>query len=156
MVTLLTLPLQHFNYGTCKGARRAWRQQLPGPSTFLKDWRFSLRISYMAQSLLTIRNWEDLARLANYNCVELARLAGTTPRNLQRFFKRRFGTSPQAWINAHRLTKAKQLILQGRGTKELSHLLGYKQVSHFCRQFRKVHGISPRVVRPKERFDQPL
>jgi AraC-like DNA-binding protein len=36
--------------------------------------------------------------------------------------------------------------------KEVAFALGYKQVSHFSRQFKQFHGVSPGDFWPNHRF----
>lgn len=89
-------------------------------------------------------NWAELGRRARYDATGLAKLAKVHVRQLQRFFRQRLGGSPQAWLNQFRLFEAKRLVLQGASTKEISFELGFKQTSHFCREFRRAYGNSPR------------
>ena len=98
----------------------------------------------MDQVLRAVDNWAELGRRARYDATGLAKLTKVHVRQLQRFFRQRLGVSPQVWLNQLRLFEAKQLVLQGASTKEISFVLGFKQTSHFCREFRRAYGNSPR------------
>ena len=90
-----------------------------------------------------VGNWTELGQLARYDATGLARLTKVHVRQLQRFFHERLGISPQAWLNRLRLFEAKRLVLEGNSTKEIAFTLGFKQSSHFCREFRRTYGVSP-------------
>ncbi|HXF10542.1 MAG TPA: helix-turn-helix transcriptional regulator [Desulfuromonadaceae bacterium] len=86
---------------------------------------------------------ESLAVTAHYEAKELARLCDISPRQLQREFRRRFGCSPQNWLNERRIQAAQQLLLLGQPVKVVALELGYKQTSHFCRHFKQQLNMTP-------------
>src|SRR5215472_5677970 len=89
---------------------------------------------------------------ARYDARELARLFEMSPRQLQRKFSRYMKRSPQEWLNAQRIMASRQLLLSGVTVKEVAFELGFKQVSHFCRQFKKYHNVTPsEFVRSKSK-----
>ena len=97
----------------------------------------------MTQLLLIKEPWEALARKAHYNSNELAGLCGVSTRQLQRHFRRHFRCSPQAWLNQRRLLLAELLLLKGETVKKVAFDLGFKQTSHFCRQFKSHNHMTP-------------
>jgi len=54
-----------------------------------------------------------------------------------------FGSSPQDWLNEQRLIRAGKLLKQLRSVKSVAFPLGFKQVSHFSREFKFQYGIAP-------------
>jgi AraC family cel operon transcriptional repressor len=80
---------------------------------------------------------------ARYDARELARLFDMSPRQLQRKFNRYMKRSPQDWLNEQRVMAARRLLLTGGSVKEVAFELGFKQVSHFCRQFKMYHHMTP-------------
>lgn len=80
---------------------------------------------------------------ARYDARELAKLFQMSPRQLQRKFNRYLKRSPQDWLNEQRVMAARRLLLSGRTVKEVAFELGFKQVSHFCRQFKMYHHLTP-------------
>jgi AraC-like DNA-binding protein len=52
--------------------------------------------------------------------------------------------SPQEWLNEKRMTVACQMLLLGEPVKRVAIDLGFKQVSHFCRSFKKRQRMTPR------------
>jgi AraC-like DNA-binding protein len=87
--------------------------------------------------------WDRLAETAHYNANELARTCGISTRQLQRHFRRCFRCSPQSWLNERRLVVARDLLLSGESIKKVALDLGFKQPSHFCRQFKSRNKITP-------------
>jgi len=87
--------------------------------------------------------WEKLAQTALYNSNKLADLCGVSMRQLQRHFRCRFRCSPQSWLNERRLLAAEALLLSGDSVKKVALDLGFKQSSHFCRQFKSRNSMTP-------------
>lgn len=87
--------------------------------------------------------WKQLAEAANFNARELARLCRLSDRQLQREFCRYLGRSPQDWLNEQRIEAARQLLLSGLPVKRVAYELGFKQSSHFCRQFKEAGNLTP-------------
>jgi AraC-like DNA-binding protein len=83
--------------------------------------------------------WQDMASKARYNAANLARIYGVSKRQLEREFQKQLGYSPQSWLDRQRILASKQLLLSGRLIKQVASELGFKQTSHFCRQF-KIHN----------------
>ena len=97
----------------------------------------------MGRLCLTEWNWEELAQSAHYNAHELAKLCGISTRQLQRHFRFRFRCSPQSWLNYRRLLAAEGLLRSGDSVKKVAFDLGFKQPSHFCRQFKTRNKMTP-------------
>lgn len=97
----------------------------------------------MGRLLLADWNWEELAQAAHYDANKLAELCGVSTRQLQRHFRCRFHCSPQSWLNHRRLLAAEGLLLSGDSVKKVALDLGFKQPSHFCRQFKNRNHMTP-------------
>src|SRR5689334_9933219 len=97
----------------------------------------------MGRLFLTEGKWEQLAEMAHYDANELARLCGISTRHLQRHFRNEFRRSPQHWLNDRRLQAAQVRLLSGEPVKKVALDLGFKQISHFCRQFKNRNKITP-------------
>jgi AraC-like DNA-binding protein len=101
----------------------------------------------MERLLLVKGQWEALAETAHYDANKLARICGVSTRQLQRHFRRIFHCSPQNWLNDRRLLAAQALLVSGESVKKVALELGFKQSSHFCRQFKTLIGIKPSEFR---------
>lgn len=86
---------------------------------------------------IPLEEWHALAKIARYNANEFARQLHLSTRQLQRVCRLRVGRSPQEWLNEQRIASAKDLLLSGNlSVREVAFGLGFKEVSHFCRQFK--------------------
>lgn len=76
---------------------------------------------------------------------ELARLAGVTPRTLQRMFASCAGVSPTWVIRRYRLVDAAELVRDGTRVDwaEVAVRLGYADQAHLTRDFARAFGRTP-------------
>jgi AraC family transcriptional regulator len=95
----------------------------------------------MAKALF--ERWKQLADTARYDAKELANLCNLSVRQLERDFRRNMDRSPQDWLNEQRIRAAQQLLVSGQPVKKVAFELGFKQVSHFCRQFKIKNNVTP-------------
>jgi AraC-like DNA-binding protein len=86
-----------------------------------------------------------MAQQSAYSASLLSRTIKISGRQLQRYTQEIFKQSPQAWLNGERLALAATLLLKERSAKIVAFQLGFKQASHFSREFKHYHGISPKV-----------
>jgi AraC-like DNA-binding protein len=73
---------------------------------------------------------------------ELAQRLHVSPAHFRRLFKAHIGTSPKAFQVAQRINRAKELLAEGVSIKETAATLGFSDVFHFMRRFRKVTGYT--------------
>lgn len=97
----------------------------------------------------TTTNWEALAGQANYCPRELARLCHVSLRTLQRRFAQNYGMTISDWMRHVRLAKAYARVVAGEPIKAVAYDLAFKQLSHFSRVFKEVHGVAPSLVSPR-------
>lgn len=85
---------------------------------------------------------------------DLAQTVFLSTHYLCRLFKQVCGVSPMEYVANLRMTKAKELLIQGLSVEQTCEQVGYGNFSHFSRQFRQKVGISPRqyiaLNRPKQ------
>ena len=102
----------------------------------------------MSARLLRITNWEKLARCADFEPAKMAALCQTSLRTLERFFAEHFHQSPREWARALQCRLARQLIASGYSTKAAAVELKFANGSHFCHQFKRIHGVPPQTFAP--------
>lgn len=74
----------------------------------------------------------------------MARQAGLSVVHLRRLCVERWDEPLVTWLQGRRLVAAEQLLREGRKVREIAPLVGYRQVTHFSRHFRRSFGVSPK------------
>jgi transcriptional regulator GlxA family with amidase domain len=87
-----------------------------------------------------------LAQKAGYRARELAEVCQTSLRTLERHFQKHYGVTVSEWLRELRLKQAYSLLQTGKSVKEVAFEHGYKQVSHFSREFKSHFGVSPSLL----------
>ena len=78
----------------------------------------------------------------------LAEAVHLSPSRLSHLFMRETGASPVRYLRTIRMNRAAGLLDQTvLSVKEIMALVGCTDPSHFSRDFRRLHGISPRAYR---------
>ena len=80
---------------------------------------------------------------------KLAKMAGFHPNYFIRFFKKHMGNSPINYINKIKMEKAKELlsINDEMNISEIAYTIGFNDVYHFSKVFKKYTGFSPSEFR---------
>jgi transcriptional regulator GlxA family with amidase domain len=87
--------------------------------------------------------WSLAARMAQFNVQKLAEHSSTTRRQIERYCLKELGRSPQEWLMEQRIIAARSLLLETGSVKRAALEVGFKQVSHFCRQFKQHYRMTP-------------
>jgi transcriptional regulator GlxA family with amidase domain len=81
---------------------------------------------------------------------DLSRKVNLSPTRMRQLFKQEIGRSPLQYIRAPRVQQAEHLL---RSTflcvKEIAFLSGGKDASHFVREFKRTHGLTPSQFRAR-------
>jgi AraC family transcriptional regulator of arabinose operon len=81
---------------------------------------------------------------------ELAAQVNLSPSRFRHLFKVQAGTGPQQYLQRLRLRRARLLIERTfLSVKEVMALVGYNDPSHFSRDFRRFHDLSPSELRER-------
>ena len=75
----------------------------------------------------------------------LCRDCGISMRTMERAFLRELGMTVDDWRRQARLMKAVELLVEGRGVKEVAARVGYRQPSAFVETFRQGMGATPKA-----------
>ena len=81
----------------------------------------------------------------------LARIAGMSVVQLERYTRRILYLTPKQLIIQTRLEAATRLLERPGSVAEIAHACGYADQSAFCRQFRAATGLSPSAYRALQR-----
>jgi len=74
---------------------------------------------------------------------ELAAMAGVTPVQLTRMFKRATGLPPMQWLMNQRLHQARRILASNEPLAEIAASHGFADQAHFTRRFRALFGLTP-------------
>jgi AraC family transcriptional regulator len=102
-----------------------------------------------AQTLGRVSDYVMSALGETLSLDDLAGIARMSPFHFSRSFRRTTGLAPHEYVTMLRMERAKTLLLQGRYTvAEVAWRVGFRNLSHFRRQFRKHTGFRPSELRP--------
>ncbi len=99
-----------------------------------------------------VSDWCSRADAAGYDAKNLAGSLNVSLRQLERFFQWKMHRTPQKWLNHLRVRRALRLLDGTQNIKQVAAALGYKQASHFSREFTACMGLPPSKVRPGSSF----
>jgi transcriptional regulator GlxA family with amidase domain len=78
----------------------------------------------------------------------VAGMMGLSLSHFYDLFRKETGTVPATYIRSLRYEKARELLVNSQlSIKEITHLVGFNDVSHFVRDFQKIYGASPAKFR---------
>jgi transcriptional regulator GlxA family with amidase domain len=97
----------------------------------------------MNTKLNHIRDWIALVREAKWSTLGLAKKCGVSMRTLERHFIKEVHKRPKAWILEKRLLDGLDLLRSGHSVKETADRVGYKNATHFSREFKNHCGHRP-------------
>jgi AraC family transcriptional regulator, chitin signaling transcriptional activator len=91
-------------------------------------------------------DWQTLAHRAQFKPGKIAQLCGVSSRTVQRHFRQSYGCTLGQWLRSYRLDIAYHRLAAGETIKLVAMELGYKQLSHFSRDFKRQYGCAPRFL----------
>lgn len=91
-----------------------------------------------------IQDWPQLAREAGYSVKTLAENCGVSVRGLERVFLAAEGEPPCRCLKHLRMQRALELLRDGCNVNQTADRLGYRDRSHFSREFKKYYGFAPK------------
>ncbi|UGU17655.1 AraC family transcriptional regulator [Sinomicrobium kalidii] len=84
----------------------------------------------------------------NIKIEDVARIANLSKSQFSRYFKLHTGKTYIEFLNELRIESACSLLLDERNTVEaICYDVGYSNLSHFNRQFKRLKGVTPSVYR---------
>jgi AraC-like DNA-binding protein len=90
-----------------------------------------------------VTDWPELAFSCGYRVRFIARACGVSVRQFRTFCRRLLKCRPKRWLCELRLARAEVQLVAGQGTKAVARALQYRDAPHFCRAFKRAHGLSP-------------
>ncbi len=98
-------------------------------------------IAYIEENLWLSMELESLAKKAHLSKFHFCRV-----------FKRHMGMNPMKFVAALRIERAKELLAKNDKTVSIvANEVGFKDLSNFIRQFKKITGVTPTMYRDMTR-----
>lgn len=79
---------------------------------------------------------------SDYSIVRLASECNLSPTHFRRLFYKYTGSSPKEFILSMKISRAKQMLSEGKSIKEAAELSGFNDIFYFMRAFKKMTGIT--------------
>lgn len=100
------------------------------------------------QGLVSQHFKQGAAAERHYGINDIAREFGISASHCNRVFRHVFGISPRVYLSELVLHEAKLLLSNPRlSVQAVSSILGYRDIAHFSRQFKRWSGMSPSEYR---------
>jgi AraC-like DNA-binding protein len=94
--------------------------------------------------LSEIPEFEELSHDCGYSQQVIAWRLGVSARTIQRYSDAHFGKPLSEHLRAIRMAKALAMVeAKQMALRTIAVNLGFKQYTHFCREFKIAHGLSP-------------
>lgn len=83
---------------------------------------------------------------------DIAAAVNRTPSHLANAIRKETGLTVGEWLREHRMVEARRRLLGTDASVEnIAGAVGYADVTHFIRIFRRTHGMTPKVWRERQR-----
>lgn len=112
------------------------------------DQKNESRAGQKSDKLKKVIKYVELNYSINVTIEDMALLTGFSQSHFMRFFRDAMGVSFVTYLNDYRLTMAARLLLASEDSVlSIAAAVGFDNLSHFNRCFKKKYGISPREYR---------
>jgi transcriptional regulator GlxA family with amidase domain len=99
-------------------------------------------------ALQQVQRWVIANPGDNHSVANLAERAGLSPRHFARIFQQELGITPAAWVEAARVTAARQMLEDAHHLpKQIAAACGFADVDTLRRAFMRQIGVTPAAYR---------
>jgi AraC family transcriptional regulator of arabinose operon len=113
----------------------------------------STKSARIPEGLLAVRQFISNAPARDVHLEELAEMAGMSVPHFSSSFKKIYGLPPMECLKQHRMHHAAHLLANHNlAISEIASLVGYDDLFHFSKMFKKQFGVSPRHMRNRSMF----
>ncbi len=93
--------------------------------------------------LKAVRRYVDANYAADITLEETANRFYVSKEYLSKVFKTETGMGFSGYVTDRKMKKAGELLKEGAAIKEIAEMLGYKEIGHFYKVFKKYYGVTP-------------
>jgi AraC-like DNA-binding protein len=112
------------------------------------DTRQERRATDEPDALRRVLEWLGQEGNAAMDLPALAKVAGVSPAQLVKLFKRHLGTTPLRYVWETRTRRGAQLLREtGLTVGEVAYRCGFQTPFHFSRWVKQLHGVGPKALR---------
>lgn len=104
--------------------------------------------AFSAEERRSVIDYVDARVDQSLRVERLAALVGLGEHHFTRTFRATFGQTPRAWLRERRLARARELLMNTRGTiSSIAAATGFADQSHLTRCFGAHYGVTPAALR---------
>ncbi|AWF81298.1 AraC family transcriptional regulator [Microbulbifer sp. A4B17] len=102
------------------------------------------------KGIMAIQNWLEEHYCSTIMIDQIGEQFGFSNRTMLRRFKQATGATPSQYLQEIRLDAATKLLVQSnKSIQEITHAIGYEDISSFTRLFKRKSGLSPSHYRAR-------
>jgi len=109
------------------------------------------QLRWYAERVEAVRDLFKNRFAESHSLTSVAQSVGMSPFQFARVFSELAGTSPHQYLLTVRLDQAAEMIRNGKSVTETCFDVGFANLSHFTRSFRRRFGIAPSSLKPRSR-----
>jgi AraC family transcriptional regulator len=104
------------------------------------------QLTWYSERIERLRELLEERYAESHSLAGLAREIGMSPFHMARIFKEFVGRSPHCYLLDARLSRAALRLREGASVTETCYSVGFSDLSHFTRSFRRKFGVPPSQV----------
>lgn len=102
--------------------------------------------------LSVFRAIEENYHQTKFSLSDVAKIINFSPAYLTDLVRRKTGRTVVSWICEYRMTAARRLLeTTTQSVSQIALTVGYEDTAYFIRQFRRLHGVTPKAWRDKHK-----
>lgn len=114
-----------------------------------------LKIPHKSQGIINVIDYINMNLEKKFTLQELSSIAYLHPNYLCRLFKTHFGISPMQYVYQKKMDYSRYLLLYTQiPISEIAFMIGYTDISHFSKDFKRYSHCSPSYFRSRTLKDR--
>ena len=113
------------------------------------------QLKWYAERVEAVRHLLETRFAETHTLASLAEFVGMSPFQFARVFRELTGEPPHRYLLRVRLERASRMLLDGKPVTETCFEVGFSNLSHFTRSFRRRFGRAPSSLKPRAVHTNP-